>query len=263
MNPGPSAPAALAALMELVARLRAPDGCPWDRKQTPATVAAYLLEESYEAVEAVEAGQAGEILGELGDVLFQVVFLAHLHEERELFDLAQVIETVRAKMVRRHPHVFGQEPQVQEAEEVKGLWARIKRQERQDHPQGALEGVPAAAPALSRAHRLGQRAQGAGLAPPRAILELEHQAQLLEGLRSAPTPGQAQEDLGRLLFSLAQWARLEGLDSEAALRGANAAFARAFAQAEAQLKDQDHSRQQAIWQGQSPVEPHNKEPKGD
>ncbi|MCF8099511.1 MAG: MazG family protein, partial [Desulfarculaceae bacterium] len=141
---------ALEALAELAARLRAPDGCPWDREQTPVSAAAYLLEEAYEATEAIESGTPDEVRGELGDLLFQVVFQAQLFAEAGQFDLSEVIGEVRAKMVRRHPHVFG-EAKAQDAAEVKERWSQIKRQERQDSPQGLLDSVPKGAPALLRA----------------------------------------------------------------------------------------------------------------
>lgn len=156
-----SAGRALEALAELAARLRAPDGCPWDREQTPASAAAYLLEEAYEATEAIESGTIEEVRGELGDLLFQVVFQAQLFAEAGHFDLAEVIDEVRTKMVRRHPHVFG-EARARDAGEVRQRWSEIKREERRGTGRGLLDSVPLGAPALLRAQRLGSKAAKVG-----------------------------------------------------------------------------------------------------
>lgn len=218
---------ALVRLMELVARLRAPDGCPWDRRQSLESVAPYLLEEAFEAVEAVESGDPQEACGELGDVAFQVVFLAHLYAETGAFDLAQALERVEAKMIRRHPHVFGAE-KVASAEEVKGLWGRIKAAERKDRPQGLLDSVPRAAPALVRAHRLGQRAARVEFDWPDAEAVWQKVREELAELEAATTHQEQEQELGDLLFALAQWARHRGIGAEAALRRANARFQRRF-----------------------------------
>lgn len=219
---------ALAALMELAARLRAPDGCPWDRKQTTASAAPYLLEESCEAVEALEAGDSDAARGELGDVLFQVVFQAQLFAETGGFNLAQVIEEVRAKMVRRHPHVFGQD-QASDPGQVKELWGRIKQAERGDQRRGLLEGVPLGLPSLARAQRLGQRAGRVGF-DWRDAAEVEDKIdEETEELAAAESDERAAEELGDVLFVWAQWARHRGLNAEQALRSANRRFERRVA----------------------------------
>lgn len=243
---------ALEALAELAARLRAPDGCPWDREQTPVSAAAYLLEEAYEATEAIESGSTEEVRGELGDLLFQVVFQAQLFAEAGGFDLAEVIEEVRAKMVRRHPHVFG-DAEAKDAGEVKQRWSEIKRRERQDSPQGLLDSVPLGAPALLRAQRLGSRAAKVGFDWDDAAGVWakigEETAEL-----AAAGPETEPAELGDVLFSWAQWARHRGLGAEAALREANRRFTRRFEAMEAMaarlgvaLEDMSHAKREELW----------------
>ena len=154
---------AFVALTELMATLREPGGCPWDAEQSMRTIKMYLLEEAYEVLEAIERENSSEVCGELGDLLFQIVFLARIAEEREAFDLLGVIEGITEKMIHRHPHVFGR-VKVESAEEVSKNWAEIKRTENgeTDPYVSLLHGVPAALPALLRAHRLSERASKAG-----------------------------------------------------------------------------------------------------
>ena len=228
---------ALEALAELAARLRAPDGCPWDRQQTPPSAAAYLLEEAYEATEAVESGSPAEVRGELGDLLFQVVFQAQLFAEAGHFDLAQVIEEARAKMVRRHPHVFG-EAKAKDAEEVKDRWSQIKRQERGESREGLLDSVPLGAPALLRAQRLGSRAAKVGFDWQNPGGVWEKIAEETAELAAADGQEEAERELGDVLFAWTQWARHRGLGAEAALREANRRFTRRFKAMEAMAADQ-------------------------
>ncbi|MEW5911233.1 MAG: nucleoside triphosphate pyrophosphohydrolase [Thermodesulfobacteriota bacterium] len=237
---GDEAGRALARLAALAARLRAPDGCPWDREQTPASAAGYLLEEAYEALEAIESGDPAQVRGELGDLLFQVVFQAQLFAEAGHFELSQVIAEVEAKMIRRHPHVFGQ-AQAADAAAVKLRWDQIKRQERAGQPQGLLDSVPQAAPALVRAQRLGQRAAQVGFDWPGAAGVWEKTVEETRELAQAAEPEAASRELGDLLFTWAQWARHRGLKAEAALREANRRFARRFAAMEALAASQGRS----------------------
>jgi MazG family protein len=145
--------AQLQRLVELVARLRGPDGCPWDREQTPETVRRYVLEEAYEVVDAVEHGSPAHVAEELGDLLFMLLFLAHLYGEEGAFRLDEVLERVAEKMIRRHPHVFGNR-QVNSSAQVKENWEEIKRREQANASLGStLDGVPRSLPALMRAHR--------------------------------------------------------------------------------------------------------------
>jgi MazG family protein len=222
----------MARLAALAARLRADDGCPWDREQTPASAANYLLEEAYEALEAIESGDPASVRGELGDLLFQVVFQAQLFAEAGHFDLSQVVEEVEAKMIRRHPHVFGQ-GQADDASAVKRRWEEIKREEQEGGQEGLLDSVPAAAPALARAQRLGQRAALVEFDWPDAKGVLAKVLEEMAELESAATAEEAQRELGDVLFAWAQWARHKGLKAEAALRGANSRFYRRFSAMEA------------------------------
>jgi len=251
---GMRAAQALAGLLDLVKRLRAPDGCPWDREQTTRSVAPYLLEEAYEAVEAVESGCADEALGELGDLLFQVVFMANLYAEAGQFDLGQVIEQVTAKMIRRHPHVFG-ETKVKDAKEVKGLWGKLKAAERKGREDGLLDSVPLASPSLIRAHRLGQRAARVGFDWPGAEEVWQKAQEETRELIQAAGQEEAESELGDLLFTWVQWARHQGLGAEQALRGANNRFTRRFQAMEAlaasrnlSLADLNLQQMDALWE---------------
>jgi MazG family protein len=219
-------------LYDLVVRLRSPGGCPWDARQTYRTLRMYLLEEAYETLDAVEKGEAGEICRELGDLLFQIVFLAYLGEEKGEFDLLEVLRNIHEKMIRRHPHVFGSST-VGSAEEVAANWAVIKRKEKEDagEPSSPFETVPVALPSLLRAHRLGERAAKAGLDGSQSgdlrprIREGIH---ALEGLDRQKDAGLFQEKMGDLLFDLASLAREWGLNSEDLLRAANQRFVERF-----------------------------------
>lgn len=253
-DPRQEAQAALGRLMELVARLRAPDGCPWDRQQTPTSASKYLLEEAFEAVEAVESGPDAHIAEELGDLLFQVIFLCQLYAEPGRFDLAQAMNAVEEKMVRRHPHVFGS-VEVSDAAEVLHRWQDIKRAEKNGTDQGLLEGVPLSLPALLRSFRLGSRAATVGFdwSGPGQVWQkvAEEQAEL----QAAASPQEASQELGDLLFSLAQWARHRGLDPEAALRAANRRFCERFKAMEEMarqkgrhLADMKLSEQDRLWE---------------
>ena len=150
---------AIVELARLVGRLRSPGGCPWDARQTDSTIKMYLLEEAYEVLEAVEGSSPMDVCQELGDLLFQILFLAQLAAEREEFDFTDVVEGITEKMIHRHPHVFGG-VSVETAEDVALNWAKIKREEKKEagRTTSQLDGVPEGLPALSRAHRLSERA---------------------------------------------------------------------------------------------------------
>lgn len=219
---------ALVRLMDLVTRLRAPDGCPWDREQTLGSVANYLLEEAHEAAEALQDGDQAGAAGELGDVAFHLVFLAEQLAQAGGADLAAILAGVEAKMIRRHPHVFGGE-RLADAEAVLAQWGRIKAQERGQSPGGLLDSLPKALPALMRAQRLGQRAARVGFDWPEAAAVWDKVAEEMDELRAAANPEEELAELGDLLFSLAQWARLRGLSADQALRAANRRFHHRFA----------------------------------
>ncbi len=223
---------AVDALVDLVAQLRAPGGCPWDAKQTDSTIKLYLLEEAYEVLEAVENSSPSDVCQELGDLFFHILFLAQLAEERGEFDFTEVVERVSEKMIRRHPHVFGQ-TSVKCSEDVAMNWARIKKdeQEQTGNTFSDLNGVPKHLPALLRAHRLGERASKAGFGISDANEAWDKVQESFEGLRTAI----ASEDkylfgreMGAFLFGLVNFSRLWGLNSENLLRIANKAFQDGF-----------------------------------
>ena len=240
---------ALAALIELMARLRDPErGCPWDREQTFATIAPYTIEEAYEVADAIERADPDHLRDELGDLLFQVVFHARMAEERGWFDFAAVARAIHQKLVRRHPHVFaGTSPT---PEELVRVWEEQKARERaesaaggpQEHT-GVLAGVPRALPALSRAAKLGRRAARVGFdwGSAREVRDKvqEELGELDRALTAAVADGAAGagdkvlDELGDLLFSVVNWSRHLEIDAEAALRAANTKFERRFACMEA------------------------------
>jgi len=235
----------LQTLVDLVARLRAPDGCPWDREQRLADLRAYLLEEAHELAGAIDDGDWSAIAEELGDVLFQTAFVARMAEEVGAFGAGDAIAGVHEKMIARHPHVFGGEA-LADAEAVRAAWERRKL-EREPRRSSLLQGVASSLPALLAAYRLTQKAAGVGFDWPDAPAVLakveEEAAELREALAAVPAgvPAAASaedaraavaEELGDLLFTLANLARKLDLDPEAALAAANRKFRRRFAAVE-------------------------------
>jgi len=249
----------LERLLRIMERLRDPrDGCPWDRQQDWASIAPHTIEEAYELADAIARDEPDAVRDELGDVLFQVVFQSRIAEERGLFDFAAVASGIADKLERRHPHVFG-DAQIADAAAQSQAWDEHKRAERAARGQGAgaLDGVTAGLPALTRAAKLGSRAARVGFdwPDPAAVLDKvreetdELQAELARGDHA-----RAQEELGDLLFALTQVARHLDIDPEAALRAANAKFERRFRQVEAYLagrgltpRDVDMSELEALW----------------
>lgn len=219
-------PADIEKLQLLIARLRSPDGCPWDREQTLSSVRAYLLEEAHEAAAAIDGGDRQELLAELGDLLFQVTFVARLAEEEGAFELADAIDAVHAKMIERHPHVFGDE-RLADAAAVHRAWERRKAE-----PESSLlQGVPETLPALTGAYRMTQKAAGVGFDWPDAAAVAdkvrEEVAEVEEALASGD-PEHQREEVGDLLFTVVNLARHLGFDPEAALAAANRKFRRRF-----------------------------------
>lgn len=203
-------------LVGIMRRLLGPDGCPWDREQTPHTLRPYVIEEAFEVVDAIDGGRPEALCEELGDLLLQVVFLAEMARERGWFGPGEVIDGIADKLERRHPHVFG-DAEVDGAAEVVERWEEIKKREKQG--RGLLDGVPVAMPALLRAVRVGEKAARVGYdwddaAGVRAKVDEE-----LAELDAAEGPDREQHELGDVLFALASWARKRGHDPEAALRG--------------------------------------------
>ncbi len=227
-------PASFEALRRLIATLRSEDGCPWDRKQTPTTLSTYLIEEIYELVDAIATGDPAAVLEELGDVLFQVFFVAYLYEQEHRFTLQQVLERIIGKMVHRHPHVFGSE-KVVSAREVKEQWRRIKQQEKGES-QSLLESIPSGMPALMRAYRISERAAGTGfdwdgLAEVMTQAEqewAEFRTEVGDGSASEMDRSKAAMEFGDVLFTLVNVARLAGIHPETALSRSTRKFIRRF-----------------------------------
>ncbi len=231
---GRSRGSGIEALLAVMARLRGPQGCPWDRVQTFASIAPYTIEEAYEVADAIDRGDLAELREELGDLLFQVVFHAEIARETGAFDFDAVANAVAAKLERRHPHVFGAR-QPMSAEQQSAAWEDIKARERsaKDAAGGALAGVPAALPALQRAHKLSKRAARVGFDFEHAEQTADKVAEELAEVREAArTPGRLDgaifEEVGDLLFAAANLARKLEVDAESALRAANAKFERRF-----------------------------------
>lgn len=219
---------ALSALSDLVSRLRGPEGCPWDREQTDSSIKMYLLEEAYEVLDAIENGSPEGVCEELGDLLFQIIFLASLAEVRGEFDLTEVMEKIASKMIRRHPHVFG-DAQVKNPAEVSKNWEEIKKTEKgaSDAVTPLLERVPIDLPALMRAHRLSARALQSNIVQKNEANPWEQaQAEFddLQGAIAEKDKERIRILVGDLLFSLANLARHLGFNAEDALRGANNKF---------------------------------------
>jgi tetrapyrrole methylase family protein/MazG family protein/ATP diphosphatase len=232
-------------LIQIMARLRDPDGgCPWDLEQTFATVAPYTIEEAYEVADAIERNDMAELKDELGDLLLQVVFHARMAEEAGAFDFADVAAAICDKMIRRHPHVFGEE-QVEGVADQTVRWEEIKAAERAGKEQAAapsaLDGVPLGMPALTRAAKLTRRAARVGFDWPscaEVLAKLREELAELEAEIDAGDAPKAREELGDLLFVCANLARKLDVEPEAALRGANAKFVRRFRHIEARLAEQ-------------------------
>ena len=238
--------AALEALVALMRVLRGPTGCPWDREQTLASLLPFVLEEAHEVVEAAERQDMGELQGEIGDLMFEGVFLAQLCAESGAFTITDALNDVRAKLVRRHPHVFAPDEgtaAVTTAEAVKTQWDEIKVAERAEKGRersSRLDGVPEGLPALLRASRLSAKAARVGFDWTSAAQVLEKVDEELAEVRHALDGGHAPhvaEEIGDLLFAIANLARKLDLDPEALLRGANRKFDGRFRAMEARLAD--------------------------
>ncbi len=220
----------------ITARLRAPDGCPWDREQTPASLTPYMLEEAYEAVDAIERGDAADIVEELGDVLLQVVLHSQLAEEEGRFSLADVAAEVNAKLVRRHPHVFG-DVAVSGSSEVLRNWETIKRAEKGARRTSVLDGVPQALPALLLAQTIGRKAAKVGFDWPDVAGTLDKAREELDEIARAGNEDERREELGDLFLALTSVCRHLGIDAEQALREATRKFDARFRRVEALARE--------------------------
>jgi MazG family protein len=229
-------------LVVLQKRLRAPNGCPWDREQTHQTLLPFLVEEAYEVLDALDSNDAQKFAGELGDLLLQVVFHAELAKEAGKFDISDVIRGVHSKMVRRHPHVFGKVKARSSAQVLKN-WEQIKAEERAGEPEkkeqvdSVLNGVPRGLPALLEGYQLSRRASNVGFDWKNAEGILEKIGEEVEEIRvelvkaqtaSARNQGEVENEVGDLFFAIVNLARFASIDPERALKRANEKFKRRF-----------------------------------
>ncbi|HRE61793.1 MAG TPA: nucleoside triphosphate pyrophosphohydrolase [Micropepsaceae bacterium] len=233
---------ATSRLLALMARLRDPEGgCPWDREQNFATIAPYTIEEAYEVADAIARADLAALKDELGDLLFQVVFHAQMAAEQGAFTYADVAEAVIAKMTRRHPHVFGT-ADIRTAEAQTRAWEEAKAQERATKPghTSILADVPLALPALTRAEKLTRRASRVGFdwkTPAKVLDKLrEEVSEFAQTIENSDDHAAREDEFGDILFVLANYARLYGIDPEKALRSTNDKFVRRFQFIEQQLE---------------------------
>ena len=262
----------ISRLLEIMAALRTPvTGCPWDLEQDFATIAPYTIEEAYEVADAISRGDLVDLRDELGDLLLQVVFHARMAQEQGQFDFGGVVEAITQKMIRRHPHVFGDES-ARGAGMAKGMWDRIKAGEKaarraarvagglepEDHGKGYLDGVPVALPALTRALKLQEKAARVGFdwKDAKPILDKieEEIAELREAIDS-DDPAAVEDEFGDVLFALVNFGRHLKLDPEKALRGTNEKFRtrlhaveRALEHAGSSLEQASLDEMEALWQ---------------
>jgi tetrapyrrole methylase family protein/MazG family protein len=215
------------SLAAIIARLRGPNGCPWDREQTHASLRGNLLSECYEALEALDAGESLQLCEELGDLLLQIVLHAQIARDDGEFEIGDVVRGISEKIIRRHPHVFGTTT-ARDAGEVMHNWEALKRQER-EAGTSMLEGVPKDMPALGYAYEIQRRAARVGFDWPDAAGVLDKLDEEVREYRESVGPPAREREFGDLLFTLVNLARREGTDPEAALRGANRRFYRRFA----------------------------------
>ncbi|HEY3043438.1 MAG TPA: nucleoside triphosphate pyrophosphohydrolase [Vicinamibacterales bacterium] len=224
-------------LIDIMATLRGPGGCPWDREQTIDSLEPFVLEETYEVLQAIDQHDHGALCEELGDFVFEAVFLAQLESEAGHFEIADSLKIVADKLVRRHPHVFARsagEPPLDSAGQVRTRWEEIKAQERggQASPKTLLSGIAAALPALLRAYHIGTRAASVGFDWARAedvVAKIQEEVdELREVIKTGADRERAEEEMGDLLFAMANLARKLGIEPETALRKANDKFTRRF-----------------------------------
>ena len=253
-NSEPKLPAgpAFARLVEIMQRLRAPGGCPWDREQSFDTIKPYLLEEAYEVMDAIDAKDWDGLAEELGDLLLQPVFFAQMAAEENKFDIADSLNAINSKLIRRHPHVFGA-GEAKTAEDVKRRWDEIKAEEK-PRPKGLLTSISRSTPALVEAQQIASKAAGAGFDWDHIGQVYDKLDEEVRELREA-TRDEAEGELGDILFVIVNLARFLKIDPEQALRKTNAKFRRRFGHVEDGLAAQGKTPQQAtieemenLWQ---------------
>jgi MazG family protein len=240
--------AAFQTLVDIMARLRGPQGCPWDREQTLESLRGFLLEETYEVLDAIDRGDTDALRGEIGDLIFEGVFLAQICADEGRFTVADALESIAAKLVRRHPHIFDPDGRPLDTPgQVHQQWEQIKAREQADagERRSVLRGVPKALPSLLRAHEIGTRVGAVGFewAKTADVVDKieEEVAELRQAVHSEGV-ARTEEEMGDLLFSIANLARRLGIDSESALRKANEKFTKRFTA----LEDRLHARGRSV-----------------
>lgn len=238
-------PEGIEKLVWIMGRLRGEGGCPWDRRQTFESLKSFLIEEAHEAVDAIERGDFGGLEEELGDLLFHIVFLCRLAEEKGLFDIWKVIDRVAEKMISRHPHVFGS-LEVSSPQEVEINWSKLKRREK--GRSSVLEGLPKSLPALMLAFRMGKRASKVGFdwEDPSGVWEkLREEMEELREAAEEGEKGRVEEELGDFLFTVVNLSRFLEVEPEGALRGACRRFAERFRFIEEELRKKGKTPEEA------------------
>jgi len=249
-----------AQLVKVMARLRAPGGCPWDRKQSFDTIKSYLLEETYEVMDAIDQRDWPSLADELGDLLLQPVFFAEMAAEQGVFTISDSLDAINQKLVRRHPHVFD-DATAETPEDVKQRWDEIKKQEKAGREsQSVLDGVPRSLPALMEADNISKEAAGAGFEWPDVggVLEkLQEEAAELTRARQSGDQEHIADEIGDLLFTVVNLARFLKVDPEQALRKTNARFRNRFAHVEKGIgafPDASLARMEELWQEAKRIE---------
>jgi MazG family protein len=248
-------------LVDIMRRLRGPDGCPWDREQTIESLRGFVLEETYEVLDAIDRGDHEALLGEIGDLLFEGVFLAQIESDEGRFDVTDSLTSITAKLIRRHPHIFEAKAGVDTAGKVVEQWEQIKAREQKakGETRSLLKGVPKSMPSLLRAHEIGTRVAAVGFDwsdMKDVVAKIEEEvAELRVSIEKQEGPAREEEEMGDLLFSLAQLARKLGIEPESALRKANEKFTVRFARLEERFEQSGRPLEQAtleemeeVWQ---------------
>ncbi|MBM3154390.1 MAG: nucleoside triphosphate pyrophosphohydrolase [Chloroflexi bacterium] len=242
-----------ARLKEIIARLRGPDGCPWDKKQTHASLRPYLIEESYEVLQALDEGSPQKLCEELGDLLLQIMLHAQMASEEDQFDIDDVVRGIGDKLVRRHPHVFGNQ-KAEDAAELELNWETLKQEEREEG-QSLLSSVPGDMPALSYSQSIQRRVAGVGFDWEKIDDILDKLTEEVAEIRQAADHREMSDEFGDLLFTLVNIARRLDIDLETALRSANQRFFRRFSymeelcrQKNVNIGDLSLDEQNALWE---------------
>lgn len=247
----PDAGSAFQSLVDIMARLRGPQGCPWDREQTLESLRGFVLEETHEVLEAIDRGDTEALRGEIGDLIFEGVFLAQICADEGHFTIADSLKSIAVKLVRRHPHIFDPAGRPLDTPgEVHRQWEQIKAQEQADHGErrSVLRGVPRALPSLLRAHEIGTRVAAVGFEWAKAgdvVDKIEEEVAELRQAVASEGPIRTEEEMGDLLFSITNLARKLGIDSESALRKANEKFTKRFTAMEERLHAKGRSVHEA------------------